>query len=200
MAAAAVVESESVAAKRFLTRNPENADLNQYWYSAKTIDVLVSEIEELCQPVSDQKRRQVAFVSTPSLWFSLRDKELKDVSKFFDIDLKWKENPNFVYYDFREPEKVDEALHGTFDLVVVDPPFITRDAYEKYATSVKLLLAEGGKVIVSTIDENAAMLEEMMQLKLQKFQPSIPNLVYQYSMFCNYESERLSQRNPEIPE
>ncbi len=32
----------------------------------------------------------------------------------------------------------------------------------------------------------------------QKFQPSIPNLIYQYNFFINYESEKLSQINPEI--
>lgn len=32
------------------------------------------------------------------------------------------------------------------------------------------------------------------------FQPSIPNLVYQYNVFTNYPSERFAQKNPEIPE
>jgi hypothetical protein len=32
------------------------------------------------------------------------------------------------------------------------------------------------------------------------FKPSIPNLVYQYRLYTNYESSTLSQLNPEIPE
>jgi hypothetical protein len=34
----------------------------------------------------------------------------------------------------------------------------------------------------------------------QKFQPSIPNLVYQYHLFANYASVLFSKPNPEIPE
>ena len=30
------------------------------------------------------------------------------------------------------------------------------------------------------------------------FQPSIPNLIYQYHLFVNYESTRLAVGNPEI--
>lgn len=66
--------------------------------------------------------------------------------------------------------------------------------------TTRLLLKEGGKVIASTIQENAAMMEEVLSVRPQRFLPSIPHLVYQYCMYCNYESERLSQKNPEIPD
>ena len=36
-------------------------------------------------------------------------------------------------------------------------------------------------------------------LLLQLFQPSIPNLVYQYSLYTNYETEVFNEKNPEIP-
>jgi hypothetical protein len=32
------------------------------------------------------------------------------------------------------------------------------------------------------------------------FRPSIPHLVYQYSLYANYDSEGLGNKNPEIPE
>mmetsp|Transcript_28750 Transcript_28750/g.52392 ORF Transcript_28750/g.52392 Transcript_28750/m.52392 type:complete len:183 (+) Transcript_28750:142-690(+) len=181
-------------AKEFLTKHEENADLNQYWYSERTIEALVAELTDLGV-------ERVAFVSTPSLYFALPDGPAKEQSKFFDIDTKIVAHPNGVQYDFNAPEDFPEALRGGFECVVVDPPFITRDAYEKYARTVKLLLPEeGGKIILSTIAENAGMLEELMGVRMQEFQPSIPHLVYQYNMFCNYESERLAKRNPEIPD
>ena len=40
-----------------------------------------------------------------------------------------------------------ESLLGTFDMVVVDPPFIVREVWEKYAVTSKLLLKSG-------VDEN----------------------------------------------
>lgn len=35
------------------------------------------------------------------------------------------------------------------------------------------------------------MLGELIGAKIQKFRPLIPNLVYQYSMYSNYECDKL---------
>ena len=49
---------------------------------------------------------------------------------------------------------------GTFDMVVCDPPFITREVWEAYTAAVKILLPTGedgkpmGNIFCSTIDEN----------------------------------------------
>ena len=72
--------------------------------------------------------------------------------------------------------------------------------YLQYTTAIKYLLAENGKILLSTIDENAEMMKELLGVDKQIFRPSIPNLVYQYSFYANYESETLSQKNPEIPD
>lgn len=41
-------------------------------------------------------------------------------------------------------------------------------------------------------------MEELLNVKPQIFQPSIPHLVYQYRFYTNYESEELNKPNPEI--
>lgn len=48
-------------------------------------------------------------------------------------------------------------------MVVIDPPFITREVWEKYAECAKILLkADGtGLYLISTIDENEAMIKEL---------------------------------------
>lgn len=61
----------------FLARHKEKADLNQYWYSKPTIQFMVSECE--------QHGKRIAFLSTPSIYFSLKDKEVKAASKCFDV-------------------------------------------------------------------------------------------------------------------
>ena len=57
----------------FLTHTTENRDLNQYWYSKETIDTLCNAIREGLSLVDGGSR--VAFLSTPSLFFSLSPKE-----------------------------------------------------------------------------------------------------------------------------
>lgn len=43
------------------------------------------------------------------------------------LDTKWATDPGFVMYDFTKPEDIPQELRGTFDMVVVDPPFITKE-------------------------------------------------------------------------
>ncbi len=62
------------------------------------------------------------------------------------------------------------------------------------------MLADEGKILLSTIDENEAFIMELLGASKRAFRPSIPNLVYQYSLYSNYESEGLNNKNPEIPD
>lgn len=93
-------------------------------------------------------------------------------------------------------------------MLVIDPPFIVHDVWRKYAETAKLLLRPGvdengvplGKVVCTTVIENAEVLNEILGVTPTVFQPAIPNLVYQYNLFTNYPSDTYSKRNPNIPE
>ncbi len=51
-------------------------------------------------------------------------------------------------------------------MIVIDPPFITREVWDKYAEASKLLLKpETGKVLLSTIDENEGFIFELLGAK-----------------------------------
>lgn len=65
----------------FLARHKEKADMNQYWYSKATINFMVSECEQF--------GKRIAFLSTPSIYFSLKNKEIKAESKCFDVTLNF---------------------------------------------------------------------------------------------------------------
>mmetsp|Transcript_26756 Transcript_26756/g.58259 ORF Transcript_26756/g.58259 Transcript_26756/m.58259 type:complete len:189 (+) Transcript_26756:165-731(+) len=173
-------------------KHSEKEDLNQYWYSAHTIDVMRQEVED--------NATRAAFLSTPSVFFSLKNKELKKNSVLFDLDEQWSNLKNFLRYDFNQPVDIPAELHHTFDCVVIDPPFITREVWEKFTETSNLLLAPGGKILASTIQENAGMMKELLNVDPTVFFPSIPHLVYQYCFYTNYSSERLSEKNPEIPD
>ena len=59
--------------------NNENSTLNQYWYSQKSIDALVSEISH--------HATSCAFLSTPSLFFAFpADSPIRKQSKVFEFD------------------------------------------------------------------------------------------------------------------
>ncbi|KAJ4458868.1 putative nucleic acid binding protein [Paratrimastix pyriformis] len=176
---------------RFLKTNPENGDFNQYWYSEKTIATIVAEVEA-------QGASKVACISCPSIYFSL-PQSIRDSSFVFDFDDKWARDRGFVHYDFRCPEQLPASLLHTFDFLVIDPPFITRDVWTKYAEAVRLLAKDGAKILCSSIAENAAMLKEMVDVSPVTFMPSIPHLVYQYNFYTNFPPTVLRESNPEIP-
>ncbi|CAI2382156.1 unnamed protein product [Moneuplotes crassus] len=176
----------------FLLKNKENGDFNQYWYSKDTIEFMKNQVEK--------HSKSCAFLSTPSIYFSLKDKDIKGNSKVFDYDKKFYKDPNYVFYDFNKPEDIPTDLEGVFDFVVIDPPFVTEEVWTLYATAAKYLLAEDGKILLSTIDEREEFLKETLGVDKKTFRPSIPNLVYQYSFYANYEDEEFDEANPEIPE
>jgi len=186
---------------RFLLRNAEKADLNQYWYSKKTIEKMV---DDVCR----YGGKKIAFLSTPSIYFSLPE-NIRNKSTLFDLDPKWTKEPRYVLYDFKQIETISKDLHHTFTMVVIDPPFITEEVWEKYTEAAKLLLIKEEDVkkddedscrrcLCTTIHENAEMMFKLLQVKPNKFRPSIPNLVYQYDIYTNYESENLNVYNAEV--
>jgi hypothetical protein len=60
----------------FLKENIEKGEYNQYWYSNKTISCIVDELIDL--------NGRTAFLSTPSLYFSLPF-ALREKSNVFDV-------------------------------------------------------------------------------------------------------------------
>ncbi|KAI5062151.1 hypothetical protein GOP47_0022690 [Adiantum capillus-veneris] len=149
------------------------------------------------QEIEDNAKK-AAFLSTPSLYFSLNDHHLKKSSYIFDIDTQWKKHANFIKWDFNSPLNIPEHMWHAFDLVLIDPPFITSEVWCKYAEATLLLLARGGKIILSTVKENAELLNHLLNVRPQVFEPCIPHLVYQYTFFTNYQTKHLSLYNPEI--
>mmetsp|Transcript_3014 Transcript_3014/g.4216 ORF Transcript_3014/g.4216 Transcript_3014/m.4216 type:complete len:185 (-) Transcript_3014:48-602(-) len=179
----------------FLNGNEEDANLNQYWYSTFTIQKIVEDIQNQIQSTACGR---IGFLSTPSIYFSL-DPVYRNECFVFDFDRKWESDRGFIWYDFNDTQCLPASIHGTFDMVVIDPPFITKEVWEKYAAAAKLLLKpDGGKVILTTIQENSELLFDLLGATPTNFLPSIPHLVYQYNLFTNYSSEVFSQKNPEI--
>jgi hypothetical protein len=61
----------------FVVKHKENPDFNQYWYSQKTIQFIVDQVEAYAT--------SAAFLSTPSIYFSLANPKIKESSKLFEV-------------------------------------------------------------------------------------------------------------------
>jgi EEF1A lysine methyltransferase 1 len=244
------------------------------WYAIVAINTVLFFSTLICLSSEELEHLngKVAFLSTPSIYFSLSSTSREichvlDVPPLFhhpssfhlillpQYDKKWMDDRGYVFYDYNSPDEIPSSLMNTFDVVVIDPPFITHEVniissslplnqkpiqvWAKYAKTAKLLLKTGiddqGKTsslivfLLSGLDRKSNwegdrnhcprecsaaprplecdpygglhILCPLTFLALsQVFQPSIPNLVYQYHLFANYPSLTFSKPNPEIPE
>ena len=59
----------------------------------------------------------------------------------FQFDQKFNKDPGFVFYDFNKPEDIPQELKNSFDMIVIDPPFITREVWEKVINIKSLKLS-----------------------------------------------------------
>jgi hypothetical protein len=184
----------------FLAATPEAAEHNQYWYSAASVKSLTDAALELAARAGPAAR--IAFVSTPSLFFAV-PAGARRAHALLDIDAQWASAEGFSRFDFRAGAgALAPELVGAFDVVVIDPPFITADVWRAYADAARALLRAGGAAILTTVAENGALLADLFPgARRAPFQPSIPRLVYQYDAFCTAEPlpAALAVPNPEVP-
>ncbi|EER10909.1 conserved hypothetical protein [Perkinsus marinus ATCC 50983] len=170
----------------------EKAEFNQYWYSPNTIETLVGELLSIHQHKNLDEPLRVACLSTPSVYFTVAAApELSDKLEcwLFDFDTHLLQGEKCVKFDYRKPKEIAEDLQHTFDCVVIDPPFITEEVWNNYAEAAKLLVSTDGVFIGSSVRENGDLLWKLLEMTAVPFQPSIPNLVYQYDFFTNYVLE-----------
>lgn len=192
----------------------QKSELNQYWYSDATIQAFVEEIIESCP-----ENGKVAFLSSPSVYFAFPPEvRQKRGFKLFEFDKKWEKDPGFVFYDFNAPtDKLPLSLWATFDYIVVDPPFITREVWAKYIDTVTTIGVPAKppapgvapqpayKVLLTTVIENHAVLENLLDqpLFIPAFRPTVCHLTYQYNCFINYPHlsgpTGVTKTNAEIP-
>ena len=148
------------------------ADLNQYWYSAHTIDALLQAVKDQTAEgmLKDTARLKVAYISTPSLFFAL-DASERTCSRVLDFDRTLGTGcDEYVFYDYNHPLDLPAELQRAFSLVVIDPPYIEQDVWQKYVQTAKFLLAEGGFAIGTTVIENGALLEAEHRVAQQREQ------------------------------
>lgn len=216
-------KAASAVGEAFLRSAPEVADMNQYWYSPTTIETIVDELEAAAAAQSGNSPLRVACLSTPSVFFSLaEDSAVRAGSIAFDYDRQWEGHANYRFFDFDDPSgTIEPVLQHSFDFCVVDPPFITRDVWTKYAEAIRLCLKPAGvggtpgRVILTTVGENEAMLRTVLgeelgrSLRKATFMPAMQKpwygfgLPYQYSLYVNFDlraESRLNSWNHEVPE
>lgn len=150
----------------------------------------------------EENASSVAFLSTPSVYYGLASRALKEASVLLDADEEaFGGARSFRRFDFRRGRAgLPQDAQGACDLAVIDPPFVTRECWELYSEAALACLSPDspGKILATTVRENEGTLRELLGAEPVRFRPAIPSLVYQYELFANYHSPRLACPNPEL--
>lgn len=188
---------------------PDTIIMSLFLYSTNSLLQIVQTVVNHFELESVENKR-IALLSTPSIYFSIPEQYLPyctllDFDPKFEtsiqkLNVKQSGSPQFVLYNFNQPlEGISQSMRGTYTMIIVDPPFVTRDVWERYSETIQALKSEDVcQVMCTTIAENESMMRELMDLSPVVFRPNIPNLVYLYKVYTNFESSILNQLNTEI--
>lgn len=166
----------------------QKEELNQYWYSTETVDKLATEVLAettqhgrvafLSTPSvyfavkSKQKTQSLdcvlfdvwhnGFFHTTGLSAMLRFAYCVCVCVCVGLQFDEKfatEGRRFVPFDFNKPEAIPTELHCSFDFLVIDPPFITKEVWQQYAAAANVLSRSNqSKILLTTIGKTCAAL------------------------------------------
>ncbi|KAH6560424.1 hypothetical protein BASA61_008828 [Batrachochytrium salamandrivorans] len=171
----------------------EDWQLSQFWYANSTRDALA--IESIKNTVDGGR---IGCISSPSVFVTLkrmnpehRDLVVFEFDRRFDVY-----GDGFVFYDYSEPLALDEKdglrpLKGTFDYLLIDPPFLSEECWRKMAQTVRWLAKPDCKIIVCTGKQMRSLIEEELQCYATDYMPEHQNgLQNEFRAFINYPSEK----------
>lgn len=172
----------------------ENWQLSQFWYDEQTADTLA---RECTAAVGDGG--SIACVSCPTLFDRLLQLDCVQSGRanavLFEFDERFITKygqDRVVFYDYRQPLALPESLRNSFDLIVVDPPFLAEECVVKVAQTVRWLSKPSAKIIACS----GAVMEELygrlLGVKRCRFRPMHKNnLANEFACFANFDTTLL---------
>ena len=108
------------------TALPDDFGMSQFWYTDACADALAAAVRD---------RGRVAVVSCPTAHRALcRAGDAASVLFEFDARCGANLGDRFCRYDFNEDfqAKIPSHFEGAFDVVILDPPYVSRDCLEAF--------------------------------------------------------------------
>lgn len=114
-----------------------------------------------------------------------------DKTKIFEFDERFQKfGEDFQFYDYNKANEDNYLAEfaSSFDLIIVDPPFLSQECLEKTSTIVKRLKKEQGLVILNTGSVQRDLASSLLGLKETSYKPQHKNnLGNEFSSFANFD-------------
>ncbi|ONH95715.1 hypothetical protein PRUPE_7G087000 [Prunus persica] len=167
----------------------EDWRLSQFWYDPHTAETLAQEVLTLCNSLPDSAAR-VACVACPSLYAYLKNNDSEVPVQLLEYDKRFEQyGSDFTFYDYNRPEDLPLELKHAFDIVVADPPYLSRECLEKVAQTVSFLArSEKSYLLLLTGAVQKERAAELMGLHPCGFRPQHSSkLGNEFRLFTNYD-------------
>lgn len=119
---------------------------------------------------------------------------LPDNVKIFEFDERFTAFGNdFQLYDFNRASEDDylKEYQNKFDLLIVDPPFLSEECLEKTAIIVKRLKNENSLVVLNTGLVQKEHAARFLNLRETSFKPQHKNnLANEFASFANFDMDK----------
>lgn len=94
--------------------------------------------------------------------------------------------PDFIFYDYKIPDRLPAEALDSYDLVIADPPFLSEECLTKTSETIKLMSKE--KIVVCTGTIMKEHVERLLGLKQCDFRPQHRNnLANEFSCYANFD-------------
>eukprot|EP01114_Cavostelium_apophysatum_P001142 TRINITY_DN10978_c0_g2_i1.p1 TRINITY_DN10978_c0_g2~~TRINITY_DN10978_c0_g2_i1.p1 ORF type:complete len:236 (-),score=28.91 TRINITY_DN10978_c0_g2_i1:52-711(-) len=186
-------EEADAKSTAFIDQFEEDWNFSQFWYTRDTANRIATEC------IAQSNGGKIACLSTPSIFRALKALEPKEEYYVFEYDKRFScYGDRFIFYDYKAPHNFPSDFSHAFDVIVLDPPFLSEECFSKSSETVMSLLKKGGKVIIMTgsvMEPLILRIFKELDVHLCNFRPKHERaLQNDFSCFANFESPRLSER------
>ncbi|XP_022745103.1 EEF1A lysine methyltransferase 1-like [Durio zibethinus] len=169
----------------------EDWRLSQFWYDPETARTVAQEVLSLC---SDSNYK-VACIACPTLYAYLKKIDPNISVQLLEYDERFEQyGSDFTFYDYNQPEDVPLELKHTYQVVVADPPYLSKECLEKVAQTISFLARpQQSYLLLLTGEVQRGRAAELLGLHPCNFQPRhSTKLGNEFRLFTNYDpGERL---------
>ncbi|CAK9137886.1 unnamed protein product [Ilex paraguariensis] len=165
----------------------EDWRLSQFWYDRRTAETVAEEVLTLCQTLDSPK---VACIACPTLYAYLKKINPTVSVQLLEYDNRFEQyGSEFTFYDYNQPEDLPSSMKNAYQIVVADPPYLSKECLEKVAQTISFLGQPGELyLLLLTGEVQKDRAAELLGLRPCGFQPQhLSKLGNEFRLFTNYD-------------
>ncbi|KAJ3304203.1 EEF1A lysine methyltransferase 1 [Kappamyces sp. JEL0829] len=184
----------------------EDWQLSQFWYHPDTAQTMALEI--LSETAPDAR---IACIASPTAFVALASLDVQDrMCYVLEFDKRYSQSAHrsfsvfghhFIHYDYNAPTAGLDSLRGSLDYLVLDPPFLSQECWEKTSQTARFLLKPQGKMMVCTGMVMRDQIKRELDCRVTRFSPAHANgLSNEFACYLSYPSQNATfEWMPEAP-